>query len=119
MSVTNSHSGSASVSPSPSTKAATASASTAPVGSFSADSATTVCRTFARSPIRSKSGMRMAGSVGASTAPTRRPASKGRSNASAATDPVTTAVSTTPGTASRPSPTATGLSTLKASPSPP
>ena len=43
----------------------------------------------------------------------------GRSNASAATEPVISAVMTTPGTARSPSPTTTGLSTLNARLSPP
>ena len=45
------------------------SASAAPVGSLKADSATTVWATFGRSRERTNSGIRMAGSVGASTAP--------------------------------------------------
>ena len=58
--------------------AAIVTARTAPVGSLSADSATTVCTTFGLTRSRSKSGIRIAGSVGATTAPTiRKPCSKG------------------------------------------
>jgi hypothetical protein len=53
--------------------------------------------------------MRIAGSVGATTAPMRSPVESGMSNATAATMPVTSAVTTTPGTARRPIPTATRL----------
>ena len=81
---------------------ATASASTAPVGSLKADSATTVCATLGRSREPMKSGMRIAGSVGESTAPMSRPCSKGRPKTSAAAAPVMTAVTMTPTTASRP-----------------
>ncbi len=63
--------------------------------------------------------MRIAGSVGASTAPIRSPVENGTSNASAATVPATSAVMTTPGIASSPSPTATRLSTRVESWSPP
>ena len=48
---------------------ASASASTAPVGSLNADSAITVCATFGRRRERMNSGIRIAGSVGDSTAP--------------------------------------------------
>ena len=69
----NSPSGEAS-DPSPSiTNAARARASTAPVTSLSADSAMIVCATLGRIRMCSKSGMRIAGSVGARTAPMRRP----------------------------------------------
>ena len=106
--------------PSPSiTNEASASASTAPVTSFSADSAITVCTTLARIRMCSKSGIRIAGSVGARAAPMRRPASKGMSKATAATVPVTNAVIRTPGIASRPSPTTTGRRTSSESPRPP
>ena len=69
--------------------------------------------------MRSKSGMRIAGSVGASTAPIRSPVENGTSNATAATEPATSAVTTTPGIASSPRPTATRLSTRVESWSPP
>ena len=116
---TNSPSGEASEPPSSTTNPASASASTAPVTSFRADSATTVCATFARMRRRSNSGMRMAGSVGARTAPMSSPASMGRSNASVATEPVISAVMRTPGTARSPRPTATGLRMLNARLRPP
>ena len=105
--------------PSPSiTKEASASVRTAPVTSLSADSAMIVCVTFARTRRRSKSGMRIAGSVGARTAPISRPASSGRSKATAATAPVTTAVIKTPGIARRPRPSATGRRTREREPEP-
>ncbi len=95
----------------PMTTPASTSASTAPVASLSADSAIAVCSIFWRSPIRSKSGMRIAGSVGASTAPMRSPVDHGTSKASAAIEPATSAVRTTPGIASSPRPIATRLRT--------
>jgi hypothetical protein len=101
------------------TKAATESARTAPVTSLSADSATIVCLTFGLTRRRSKSGIRMAGSVGARTAPIRRPTANGTSKARAATAPVASAVTTTPGIASSPSPRATGRRTLTKRPRPP
>ena len=52
-----------------STIAASVSASTVAVGSLNADSAITVCATLGRRRRRSKSGIRIAGSVAASTAP--------------------------------------------------
>jgi hypothetical protein len=91
------------------TTPASTSASTAPVASFRADSAIAVCSIFCRIPIRSNSGMRIAGSVGATTAPMSSPVESGMSNATAATTPVTRAVMTTPGTARSPIPTATRL----------
>lgn len=94
-------------------------ASTAPVASLSADSAIAVCSIFCRIPMRAKSGMRIAGSVGASTAPIRSPVEYGTSNATAAIEPATSAVTTTPGIASSVSPTATRLSTRVESWSPP
>ena len=93
------------------TTPASTSASTAPVASLSADSAIAVCSTFWRSPMRSKSGIRIAGSVGASTAPMSSPVDNGTSNASAATEPVDERGDHTPGTASSPRPIATRLST--------
>jgi hypothetical protein len=51
----------------------------------------------------------MAGSVGESAAPISRPDDKGKPNSKAATEPVTSAVSTTPGTTSSRSPMATFL----------
>ena len=90
---------------------AKASASTAPVGSFRADSATTVWAIFGRSRERMKSGIRIAGSVGASTAPISSAAVQSRSKTKWATAPVTAAVSTTPGKASIVSPTQTRRST--------
>ncbi len=59
---------------------ASASASAAPVGSLKADSATIVCASFGRTRERMKSGIRIAGSVGASTAPSSTAAVKERSN---------------------------------------
>ena len=58
---------------------ASASASTAPVGSLKADSATTVSATFGLRRERTNSGIRMAGSVGDSTAPISRAAVQERS----------------------------------------
>ena len=59
---------------------ASVSASAAPVGSLKADSATTVCATFSRRRELTNSGIRIAGSVGASTAPSSSAAVHGRSN---------------------------------------
>jgi hypothetical protein len=89
------------------TTPASASASTAPVGSFSADSAMIVCETFGLRRSRSSSGIRIAGSVGASAAPISSPIESETSDAAHATTPVTNAVSTTPGIASRVIPIAT------------
>ncbi len=86
-----------------STMPASASASAAPVGSLSADSAMTVCATFGRSRERAKSGIRIAGSVGDSTAPTRKAEDQGRSKAKCAATPTTNVVIKMPGTASIPS----------------
>ena len=98
--------------PSPLSSApATASASTAPVGSLNADSAITVCATRRRSREATNSGIRIAGSVGESTAPISRPCSNGSPNASDATAPVSSAVRITPGIASSPRLTATSRST--------
>ena len=106
-STTNSRTGVA-IEPSPLTRTpASASASTAPVGSLNADSATTVWASFGRSRERMKSGIRIAGSVGASTAPISSAAVQERSKAKWATAPVISAVSTTPGITSIPSPTQT------------
>ena len=93
------------------TTPAKASASTAPVGSLSADSAMIVCATFGRNRNRSNSGMRMAGSVGASAAPISSPVESGRPKATAATLPVIPAVRITPGTTSMSRPIATLLRT--------
>jgi hypothetical protein len=62
------------------TTPARTSARTAPVASLRADSAMAVCSIFWRIPMRSNSGMRMAGSVGARTAPIRSPVEYGTSN---------------------------------------
>ena len=98
--------------PSPlSSTPARARASAAPVGSLKADSATTVCATFGRSRERTNSGIRIAGSVGASTAPISRAAVQSMSNTAWAATPTTAAVSTIPGTTSRPSPIQTWRST--------
>ena len=106
-STTNSRAGVA-IEPSPLSRTpASASASTAPVGSLNADSATTVWATFGRSRERMKSGIRIAGSVGESTAPISSAAVQERSKAKWATTPVITAVRTTPGMTSIPSPTQT------------
>ncbi len=83
---------------------ANASARTAPVGSLNADSATTVWATFGRRRERTNSGIRIAGSVGESTAPISSAAVHERSKARWATTPMITAVRTTPGTTSIPSP---------------
>ena len=79
---------------------ANVSASAAPVGSLKADSAMTVCATLGLSRERTNSGISIAGSVGDSTAPTRNAMSHDRSKAKCAVTPTTSAVSTTPGTAS-------------------
>ena len=84
-----------------------------------ADSATTVWATLARSRERTNSGIRIAGSVGASTAPISSAAVHEMSNTAYATSPTTTAVSTTPGTTSSPSPIHTRLSTGSERLSPP
>ena len=106
--------------PSPLSSApATASASTAPVGSLNADSAITVWATRRRSREATNSGIRIAGSVGESTAPISSPCSNGSPNASAATAPVSSAVTTTPGIASSPRLTATSRSTVSDRFSPP
>ncbi len=60
---------------------ASARVSTAPVGSLKADSATTVCAIFGRTRERMNRGIRIAGSVGASTAPISSGAVQDRSNA--------------------------------------
>ena len=83
------------------------SASTAPVASLRADSAITVCEIFGRTRMRANSGMRMTGSIGASTAPMRSPTVMGTSKTAEATTPQMTAVMITPGIARRLSPTAT------------
>ena len=98
---------------------ASASASTAPVGSLNADSATTVCASFGRSRERTNSGIRIAGSVGASTAPINSAAVQERSKARWATMPTIAVVSTTPGITSIPSPTHTFRSTSTDRLSPP
>ena len=95
------------------------SVSTAPVGSLRADSAMIVCEILGRILIRSKSGMRIAGSVGASAAPISRPMEYGTSKTAYATVPTMTAVMITPGITSIPSPTATWLSTRAESCRPP
>ncbi len=102
-----------------STTPASVSASAAPVGSLNADSAITVCATFGFSRERMNSGIRIAGSVGASTAPTRKARSHGRSNAKWAATPTTPAVSSIPGTASIASVTHTWRSSGSDSFSPP
>ena len=78
-----------------------------------------VCDTLARRRIRSNSGMRMAGSVGESAAPMRRPVVSGTPKTAAATPPVKSAVSTTPGMTSMSSPIATLLRIVSESCSPP
>ncbi len=98
---------------------ATASASTAPVGSLNADSAITVCATRSRRRDATNSGIRIAGSVGESTAPISSPCSNGSPNASDAIAPVTSAVSSTPGIASSPRLTQTLRSTASDRFSPP
>ena len=74
------------------------------MGSLKADSATTVWATFGRRRERTNSGIRIAGSVGDSTAPISSAAVQERSKARWATTPVTTAVRTTPGMTSMPEP---------------
>ncbi len=98
---------------------ARARASTAPVGSLKADSATTVWATLVRRRERTKSGIRIAGSVGASTAPISSAAVHERSKARWATAPVIRAVKSTPGTTSIPRPTRTRCSTSSERFSPP
>ncbi len=87
------------------------SARTAPTGSLKADSAITVWATFGRRRERTNSGIRIAGSVGDSTAPTSSAADHGRSNAKCAAAPTTAVVRITPGTTSSPRPTHTLRST--------
>ena len=82
------------------TTPASVSARAAPVGSLKADSAITVWATLGFRRERMNRGIRIAGSVGARTAPTSSAMSHGRSNAKWAVTPTTAAVSTTPGTAS-------------------
>jgi hypothetical protein len=89
------------------------------VGSLKADSAIRVCATFGFNRERMNRGIRIAGSVGARTAPTSRATSHGRSNAKWAVTPTTVAVSSIPGTASRPSVTQTRRRTGRDSDSPP
>ena len=86
---------------------ASVSASTAPIGSLKADSAITVWATLGRSRERMKRGIRIAGSVGDSTAPTSNAADQGRSKAKCAAAPTTSVVMITPGTTSSPSATQT------------
>ena len=118
-STANSSTGSA-TEPSPlSTTPASDRASAAPTGSLKADSATIVSATFGRTRERTNSGIRMAGSVGASTAPSSSEAVSDRSNTRWATSPVTTAVASTPGRTSSPSPTQTLRSTCSDRLSPP
>jgi hypothetical protein len=102
-----------------STTPASVSARAAPVGSLNADSAITVCATFGFRRERMNRGIRMAGSVGARTAPTSSDRSHGRSNAKRAATPTTAAVSSIPGTASRPSVTQTRWRIGSESESPP
>ena len=92
----------------PSTTPAKTRASTAPVASLSADSAMAVCSIFWRIPIRSKSGMRIAGSVGATTPDEkpRRPRHVERERGDRAGDERR---DQDPGIASRPRPIATRL----------
>ena len=90
---------------------ARARARTAPVGSLNADSATTVCATFGRSRERTNNGIRIAGSVGASTAPISSAAVHERSKAACAMTPTIAAVRITPGITSIPRPTQTRWST--------
>jgi len=98
---------------------ASASASTAPVGSLNADSATTVCATFGRRRERTNNGIRIAGSVGARTAPISNAAVHERSNATWAVTPTIAVVRITPGITSIPSPTQTGRRTASERLSPP
>ena len=79
----------------------------------------TVCASFGLSRERMKSGMRIAGSVGASTAPTSSETFQGRSNAKCAAIPTTAAVISMPGTASSASVTHTFRRTGSDSDSPP
>jgi len=99
--------------PSPVSSApAIASARTAPVGSLNADSAITVWAIRSRTREATNSAIRIAGSVGESTAPISSPCSNGSPNASAATAPVSSVVRSTPGIASSPRLTATSRSTV-------
>jgi hypothetical protein len=106
-STTNSSTGAASEPPPLRSRPASARASTAPVGSLNADSAITVCASRSRSREATNSGIRIAGSVGESTAPISRAAYQGRSKARCAATPTIAAVRNTPGTTSIPSPTHT------------
>ena len=66
------------------------------VASFNADSAMAVCSIFCRIPMRAKSGMRIA-IGGRWYRADEEPVEYGTSKASAATEPATSAVMTTPG----------------------
>ena len=101
------------------TTPATARARIAPVGSLKADSAITVCASLAETRVRANRGIRIAGSVGASTAPISSAASTGSPKAIPAAVPVMAAVIITPGTTSMPSPTDTVRSSGSESPRPP
>ena len=94
-----------------STIAASVSASTVAVGSLNADSAITVCATLGLRRSRSKSGIRIAGSVAARTAPISSATSKATSKSGATTRATSTAESSTPGNTSSPRPTAVREST--------
>src|SRR3954447_16861003 len=101
------------------TTPATASAKMAPVGSLNADSAITVCDTLGRTFIRENSGIRIAGSVGASTAPINNATSAGNPNTTDAATPVMAAVNTTPGSTNIARLVLTLRNTCSDSPSPP
>jgi hypothetical protein len=84
-----------------------------------ADSAITVWETFGRRPSLSKRGMRMAGSVEASTAPIINATSRLTPKIGATTAATTKAVMKMPGRTSRPRPTAVREITRSEMPTPP
>ena len=93
--------------------------STVPVTSLKADSAMTVWDTLGLSFRRSNRGMRIAGSVEASTAPMSRATGKATPNTGETTSATITAVMSTPGRTSNPRPTAVPEITRKEMPVPP
>ena len=93
--------------------------STVPVTSLKADSEITVWETLGRRPSLSKRGMRMAGSVGASTAPIMNATSRLTPKIGAITTPTMSALMKTPGKTSRARPTAVREITRSEIPTPP
>src|SRR5215218_9390838 len=115
----NSNAGPENVNPPASTMPTSVKVSTVPVTSLKADSAMTVWDTLGRSFRRSNRGMRMAGSVGARTAPTSRATGNATPNTGETTSATMMAVRSTPGKTSRPRPTAVPEITRSEMPVPP